>query len=125
MRKLLLATASSVELNSMIINSNFSKVVSYIQDNKDWERCYVILKIIVLVFCYFFWNIIKNKGWMKKCSIQKSYSDIDNEDTLSLSGSSKNVWNLSDIDDEDKEILNIDDSDISDYNMSESLSSLI
>ena len=62
---------------------------------------------------------------MKKCSIQKSYSDIDNEDTLSLSGSSKNVWNLSDIDDEDKEILNIDDSDISDYNMSESLSSLI
>ena len=62
---------------------------------------------------------------MKKCSIQKSYSDIDNEDTLSLSGSSKNVWNLSDIDDEDKEILNIDDYDISDYNMSESLSSLI
>ena len=30
----------------MEMNSKLYKVVSYIQDNKDWERIFVILKIM-------------------------------------------------------------------------------
>ena len=45
-RKALLATVSSDESNTMALNSKNSKVVSYIQDNKAWERIYVILKIL-------------------------------------------------------------------------------
>ena len=39
--KSLLVTVSSAELNSMVLNSKLSKVVSYIQDNKYWDRIYV------------------------------------------------------------------------------------
>ena len=45
MRKALLSTVSSSEFNTVALNSKLSKVVSYIQDNKDWERIYVLLKI--------------------------------------------------------------------------------
>ena len=44
-RKVLLATFSSAEFNTMALNSKLSKVVSYIQDNKAWERIYIPLKI--------------------------------------------------------------------------------
>ena len=43
--KALLATVSSDEFNTMVLNSKLSKVVSYIQDKKSWERIYVLLKI--------------------------------------------------------------------------------
>ena len=36
--KTLLATFSSYEFNNMPLNSKLSKVVSYIQDNKAWDR---------------------------------------------------------------------------------------
>ena len=49
MRKALLATFSSAQFNTMSLNSKLPKVVSYIQDNKSWERIYVILKILSLV----------------------------------------------------------------------------
>ena len=45
MIKSILATVSSDEFNTLSLNSKLSKVVSYIQDNKSWERIYVILKI--------------------------------------------------------------------------------
>ena len=45
-RKVLLATFSSVEFNTMALNSKLSKVVSYIHDNKAWDMIYVLLKII-------------------------------------------------------------------------------
>ena len=45
MRKVLIATVSSAEFNTMALNSKLSKVVSYIQDNKSWERIYILLKI--------------------------------------------------------------------------------
>ena len=45
MRKALLSKVSSDEFNNMSLNSKLSKVVSYIKDNKSWERIYVILKI--------------------------------------------------------------------------------
>ena len=46
MRKALLTTVSSAEFNTMALNSKLSKVVSYIQDKKAWERIYVLLKIL-------------------------------------------------------------------------------
>ena len=45
-RKILLATISSAEFDTMALNSKLSKVVSCIQDNKAWERIYVLLKIM-------------------------------------------------------------------------------
>ena len=54
MRKALLATVSSAEFNTMAMNSKLSKVLSYIQGNKSWERIYVLLKIFFLVFVSFF-----------------------------------------------------------------------
>ena len=46
MRKILQATISSAEFLSIIITPKFTKSVKYIHDDKSWERCYVLLKII-------------------------------------------------------------------------------
>ena len=46
MIKALLATVYSSEFRTMTLNSKLSKVVSYIQDKKSWERIYVLLKIM-------------------------------------------------------------------------------
>ena len=40
------STVSSAELNAMPLNLKLSKVVSHIQDNKFWERIYVLLKLL-------------------------------------------------------------------------------
>ena len=45
-RKVLQYTISSAEFISITTYSKFDKAVKYIQDNKLWERCYVLLKII-------------------------------------------------------------------------------
>ena len=45
-RKELLAAVSLDKFNTMALNSKLSKVVSYIQDNKTWDRIYVLLKIL-------------------------------------------------------------------------------
>ena len=52
-RKALLAAVSSSEFSTMTLNSKMSKVVSYIQDKKAWERIYVLLKYFSLVFVPF------------------------------------------------------------------------
>ena len=44
--KLLQPTIFSAEFISIPTNTKFTKVVMYIHDNKSWERCYVILKIL-------------------------------------------------------------------------------
>ena len=96
MRKALLATVSSTEFNTMALNSKLSKVVSYIQDNKAWERIYFLLKIRVpclrnpRLSCsnkegmdkVFYYSI------MTKISIIKSSIDLDNKELFPLSGSS-------------------------------------
>ena len=46
MIKVLLATVSSAESNTMSLNSKISKVVSYIQYDKAWNRIYLLLKIM-------------------------------------------------------------------------------
>ena len=47
MRKVLIATVSSAEFNTMALNSKISKLVSYIQDNKSWgeDLCAIENKI--------------------------------------------------------------------------------
>ena len=62
-RKILLVKFSSAEFSSMIINSKFSKVLSYIHNHNAWERCYVLLKILFPCFGFFIWKIVTSKGW--------------------------------------------------------------
>ena len=87
MRKEFLATVSSYEFNTMALNSKLSKVISYIQDNKAWERIYVLLKIIFPCLCTLC-IVDSNKAGMEKVlyyhrmtkiSIIKSSTDIDNK----------------------------------------------
>ena len=87
MRKALLATFSSAEFNTMILNSKLSKVVSYIQDKKAWERIYVLLKIKFPCLRTLWLADRKKSGMekvfyyyrMKKISIIKSSTDIGME----------------------------------------------
>ena len=87
MRKALLATVSSDKFNTMSPNSKISKLVSYIQDNKAWERIYVILKIISPCLRVLRLSDRNKAGVDKefyytrmiKISIIKSSSDIDNK----------------------------------------------
>ena len=65
MRKALLATVSSDKFNTMTLNSKLSKVVSYIQDKKAWERIYVLLKIFFLVFVPFDLKIATKQEWTR------------------------------------------------------------
>ena len=96
MRKALLATVSSAEFGTMALNSKLSKLVSYIQDNKSWERIYVLLKInfpclrtLILAD--------SNKSGMDKVlyysrmtmiSIIKSSNDLGNKELFPISNSS-------------------------------------
>ena len=95
MRKVLLATFSSAEFNTMLLKLEISKVVSYIQDNKYWEGIYVILKILFPLI-FFIRLADSNKVWMDKIfyyarmtkiSIIKSSSDLDNKEIFPVSRS--------------------------------------
>ena len=46
MLKVLQATISSDEFISIPTTTKFTKAVKYIHDDKSWERCYVLLKIL-------------------------------------------------------------------------------
>ena len=93
--KPLIATVSSAEFNTMALNSKLSKVVSYIQYNKAWERIYVLLKI----FSPCLWVLRlsdSNKSGIYKVfyyaritniSIIKSSSDIYNKELFPVSSS--------------------------------------
>ena len=89
----------------MTLNSKLSKVLSYIQDKKAWERIYVLLKI--LSPCLRTLRLAdSNKAGMDKVfyysrmtkiSIIKSSTDIDNKELFPISGSSsQKVWKSSD-----------------------------
>ena len=45
-QKVLQSTIFSAEFIGIPTNNKFDKAVSYIHDNKSWERCYVLLKIL-------------------------------------------------------------------------------
>ena len=65
MRKSLLVTFSSAELNNIALNSKKSKLVSYIQDNKYWERIYVLLKMRFLCIKVLSIADSKKKVWTR------------------------------------------------------------
>ena len=46
MRKVLQAIISSAEFLSITTTTKLTKAVKYIHDDKSWERCYVLLKIL-------------------------------------------------------------------------------
>ena len=46
MRKVLQATISYAEFLSIPTTTKFTKAVKYTHDDKSWERCYVLLKIL-------------------------------------------------------------------------------
>ena len=95
MRKVLLATVSSSGFNTMALKSKLSKVVSYIQDNKSWERIYVLLKI--LFPCLQVLHLADNNkagmdklfyyARMTKISIIKLSYDLDNKELFPVYGS--------------------------------------
>ena len=58
MRKVLQATILSDELIIIPTNNKFTKAVRYIHDNKSWERCYVLFKIIFLFLVFFARQIV-------------------------------------------------------------------
>ena len=70
-RKARLAIVSSAEFNTMALNSKLSKVLSYIQNNKAWERIYVLFKIIFFVFVFFFLQIATNQEWTRYSTMQE------------------------------------------------------
>ena len=96
MRKELLSTVSSAEFNTMAMNSKLSKVVSYIKNNKDRERIYVILKIIFPCLLVLFLADSNKAGMhkvlyyarMTKVSIIKPSSDLDKKELFPVSRSS-------------------------------------
>ena len=87
MIKALLATVVPAEFNTISLNSNFSRVVSYIQDNKYWERIYVLLKLLYpclrIIFLVNSKKSVMDKVFyyprMTNIYIIKSSSDIYNE----------------------------------------------
>ena len=139
MRKALLGTVSSAEFNTMALNSKLSKVVSYIQDKKAWERIYVLLKILfpcllTLRFAYsnkagmdkVFYYSRMSKISIIKSSIIKSSTDLDNKEKFPVSGSSsQKLWISSDSDTEYKENIDTDVPENSGSDTLESLSFLV
>ena len=95
LRQALFATVSSAEFNTMEMNSKLYKVVSYIQDNKSWERIYVLLKI--LFPCLQVLHLADNNkagmdklfyyARMTKISIIKLSYDLDNKELFPVYGS--------------------------------------
>ena len=96
MRKALLAKVSSAEFSTMTLNSKLSKVVSYIQYKKAWEGVYVLLKILFPCLCTLRLADSNKEGMdkvfyyfrMKKISIIKSSTDLDNKELFPIPGSS-------------------------------------
>ena len=96
MRKALLAIFSSAEFGTMALNSKLSKVVSYIQDKKSWERIYVLLKLLFPCLRILRLADSSKAGMdkvfyysrMTKISIIKSSNDLDNKELFPISNSS-------------------------------------
>ena len=118
MRKARIATVSSDEFNTMSLNSKLSTVVSYIHDNKAWERIYVLLSKLfpcTWVLCLTDSNksgIVKSFYYARitNVSIIKSSSDLDNKELFPVSSSSYfKVWISSHKNTEEEENIGTDD----------------
>ena len=100
-RKAILTTVYSAEFNTMALNSKLSKLVSYIQENKAWERIYIKSKTISPCFRVLCIADSSKEGMdklfyydrMTKTFIIKSLSDFDNKELSPVYGSSsQKVW---------------------------------
>ena len=104
MRKVLHATISSAEFLSIPTTTKFTKAVKYIHDDKSWERCYVLLKIIFP--CLRFLRLADSNlagmdkvyyySRMTKQCIKKKKSDLDYQRGFPEVSSLANTWNTSD-----------------------------
>ena len=96
MRKALPATVYSAEFGTMALNSKRSKVVSYIQDKKSWERIYVLLKLLFPCLRTLRLADSNRAGMdkvfyysrMTKISIIKTSNDLDTKELFPISNSS-------------------------------------
>ena len=110
MIKSIISTVSSSEFNTMALNSKLYKVSSYIQDDKAWDRIYIILKLS-LPYLWVLHILDSNKAGMDKVfyysiltkiPIIKSSSDIDNKELFPVSvSSSQKLWISSDSNNEE------------------------
>ena len=111
MQKVLQATISSDEFLSISTTSKFTKAVKYIHDEKSWERCYVILKILhpcLRVLRLADSNLagidkVYYYSRMKKQCIEKTKSDVDYQRVFPEISSYANIWNTSDDESDDDE----------------------
>ena len=116
MQKVLQATITSAEFIIIPTNTKFAQAVKYIHDNKSWERCYVILNIIIpciRVICLadstlagmdkFYYYLI-----MTKQCIEKTRLDLDYQTVLPDISSPSNIWNMSDDESDEEESMSND-----------------
>ena len=116
MRKFLQSTISSAEFISIPTNTKWTKEVKYIRDNKSWERCYVILKILfpclrvlrladsnLVGFDKLYYYLRTNK----QCN-EKTESDIDYQRVLPDISSTANLWNIFDDESDEEESISND-----------------
>ena len=103
MRKVIQATISSAEFLSISTTTKFTKAVKYIHDEKSWERCYVLLKILhpcLRVLCLVDSNLaVMDKVYyysrMTKQCIEKTKLDLDYQRVFPEISSYANTWNTS------------------------------
>ena len=113
MRKVLQATILSAEFLSIPTNTKFTKALKYIHDDKSWERCYVLLKIIfpcLRVFCLADSNLAGMDKFyycsiMTKQCIEKTKSDLDYQRVVPEISSPANIWNMSDDESDEEESI--------------------
>ena len=92
-------TLEIFEFSAIVLNSKISKVVSYIQDKKSWDRIYVLPKILFPCLSTLRLADSNISGMdkifyyyrMTKISIIKSSTDLDNKELFPVSGSSSSV----------------------------------
>ena len=103
-RKFPQATISSADLLSIPTTTKFTKAVKYIHDDKSWESCYVLLKILhpclrVLRLESINLSVMDKVYYysrMTKQCIEKTKLDIDYQRFFPEISSYANIWNTSD-----------------------------
>ena len=131
-RKVLVSTIPKSEFSRVNLNYNIDQIVTYINDDKSWKRCYVLLKMMFTCIRVIHLEDINKSGIDKvyycsitaKLYIHKSCSDLDKKYIFTLYNSSNNKWDIFNDDDSDEDCFENNVTYISELNSSESMSSL-
>ena len=110
MLKVLQSTISYAEFIGITKNKKSNKAVRYSHVNKLWERCYVLLRIIILCQRVIHLSDSRNSGMgkvyyysrMNNHCIKKTIYNIDYNKLFTFISSPANIWNMSD-DESDEE----------------------